>query len=41
MADLFMESCVNVFNSRRIDRKASSGASAEMLYISTVSLAAT
>ena len=36
-----LASCVNIFNSRRIVRKASSGASAEMLYISMVSLAAT
>ena len=41
MADLLMASCVNIFNSRGIVRKASSGASVEMLYISTVSLAAT
>ena len=36
-----LASCVNIFNSRRIVRKASSGASAEILYISMVSLAAT
>ena len=36
-----LASCVNIFNSGRIVRKASSGASAEMLYISMVSLAAT
>ena len=36
-----LASCVNIFNSRGIVRKASSGTSAEVLYISMVSLAAT
>ena len=39
MVDLLMASSVNIFNFRRIVRKASSGTSAEMLYLLTVSLA--
>ena len=36
-----LASCVNIFNSRRIVRKASNGTSAEMLYLSTVSFTVT